>query len=196
VNNLTPIFSSFYTRKNLNSIIDVKQFEVGAYECARNDSGIHVSNCGGYHSSVYSQFNDSKQNLIDIIDFEIDEVAKELELKSKLKVSAFWYNISGNKDFNKIHSHMKSVLSGVYYVKVPKNSGGLVFDCPQSELMMSYLSYWHIDYNPNQYTSKTWTVLPEEGDLVIFPSWLSHYTEPNMSTDDRISISFNTSLCQ
>jgi uncharacterized protein (TIGR02466 family) len=31
----------------------------------------------------------------------------------------------------------------------------------------------------------------EAGLLLIFPSWLPHGVEPNMSDEDRISISFN-----
>ena len=35
--------------------------------------------------------------------------------------------ITDNKDFNKVHDHVhkKNCISGVYYVKVPKNSGYL-----------------------------------------------------------------------
>jgi len=31
------------------------------------------------------------------------------------------------------------------------------------------------------------------GDLIIFPGWLQHSVDTNMSKEDRISISFN--LC-
>ena len=31
----------------------------------------------------------------------------------------------------------------------------------------------------------------EQGTLVLFPSWLEHYTEEN-ETDNRVTISFNT----
>ncbi|NBW70846.1 MAG: hypothetical protein EBR32_05505, partial [Bacteroidetes bacterium] len=32
---------------------------------------------------------------------------------------------------------------------------------------------------------------PEEGSIVIFPSYLPHLVEPNNHDDERISISFN-----
>jgi hypothetical protein len=35
---------------------------------------------------------------------------------------------------------------------------------------------------------------PEESKIIIFPSWMSHYVEPNENLEDRISISFNTSI--
>ena len=61
--------------------------------------------------------------------------------------------------------------------------------------MLSYLNYWHLDVDEfNEYNSNMWSIDPNPGDLVIFPSWLAHYTEPNMSNKDRISMSFNSGV--
>jgi uncharacterized protein (TIGR02466 family) len=35
---------------------------------------------------------------------------------------------------------------------------------------------------------------PQPGRLVIFPSWIQHYVQPNLSDQDRISISFDVQL--
>ena len=67
-------------------------------------------------------------------------------------------------------------LSAVYYVNVPENSGDLVF---------------------NPFTHKNmWTknIKPEQGMVVIFPSWLHHYTLKNRSNKNRISISANLNV--
>ena len=37
---------------------------------------------------------------------------------------------------------------------------------------------------------------PEEGRMYIFPGWLEHGVEPNQSTEDRVSISFNVRAIQ
>ena len=37
-------------------------------------------------------------------------------------------------------------------------------------------------------------ITPQVGYLVIFPSWLNHYTTPNTSEDVRISISGNLKI--
>ena len=34
----------------------------------------------------------------------------------------------------------------------------------------------------------------EENVLLLFPSWLKHYVNPNLSNEDRISLSFNTNF--
>jgi ectoine hydroxylase-related dioxygenase (phytanoyl-CoA dioxygenase family) len=36
--------------------------------------------------------------------------------------------------------------------------------------------------------------VPEEGDLLIFPSYLHHSVEENLSEDERIVISFNIEI--
>ena len=35
---------------------------------------------------------------------------------------------------------------------------------------------------------------PEKGKLVLFPSWLEHYVEPNLTNENRISLSFDTKI--
>lgn len=184
--------------KNLNESIDVKKIEEAAYRCQKIDNGMTISNCGGWHSSIYNSFEENtyNQKLIDLIATEINLVAEKFGIRNKkLKVSSFWFNINGKKDFNKIHSHQKSIFSGVYYIKVPDRCGRLVFDAPHTELMTSYLNYWHLEVDEfNEFNSSSWSISPNPGDLVIFPSWLAHYTEPNMSDENRISFSFNTSI--
>ena len=34
-------------------------------------------------------------------------------------------------------------------------------------------------------------IVPDDGDIILFPSWLEHYTNDN-ETDNRITVSFNT----
>lgn len=68
-------------------------------------------------------------------------------------------------------------LSCVYYVKTPPNCG-------------------RIKFVPKTHNNKTWSIDPEEGLLIIFPSWIPHYTLRNLSNDMRISISANFNIDQ
>jgi len=197
--NLTPVFSSFFYKKNFKKIIDNSIFEETAYECEKQSEGMQISNVGGYHSLNFLGFgNDSlRSKLLDLINKEVEKCAIEFGLKlegKKVKVSNFWFNINRKKDHNKMHTHLGSIFSGVYYIKVPDNCGRLVLEDPNTQLMQSFLNYWHLKTEFNEYTSMVWNISPDLGDLVIFPSWMSHYVEPNMSDEDRISLSFNTAL--
>ena len=195
--NLTPVFSSFCYKKNFNNkVLDRSLFEKTAYACEKQSEGMQISNMGGYHSLNFMGFDDPmKSKLLEVINKEVKKCAIEFGLKLKgknIRVSNFWFNINRKKDHNKMHTHLGSIFSGVFYIKTPDKCGRLVLEDPSTQLMQSFLNYWHLDYEYNQYTSMVWNISPDPGDLVIFPSWMSHYVEPNMSDEDRISISFNT----
>jgi uncharacterized protein (TIGR02466 family) len=86
-----------------------------------------------------------------------------------------------------VHNHYPSLLSGVFYSKIPKNSGNLIFkiDDLNYHLMNLNLSEYNV------YNSSNYSLSPEEGFLHIFPGWLKHEVEPNLSEEERISFSFN-----
>ena len=46
------------------------------------------------------------------------------------------------------------------------------------------------------FTAEEERMRPEEGRMYIFPGWLEHGVEPNQSTEDRVSISFNVRAIQ
>ena len=81
---------------------------------------------------------------------------------------------------------MDSIVSGVYYVSIPKNSGSIVFLNKNLDVY-----YRHNVKNYNKYNSSTWKINPEENKCILFPSYLQHYVEPNFNKKERISISFN-----
>ena len=86
-----------------------------------------------------------------------------------------------------IHVH-EGVISGSVYLKVPENSGPIVFH------NYSINPLWMGNYlakNKNQYTGLSLKVDPKEGEIVMWPSYLPHSVEQNNHDDKRISISFN-----
>jgi uncharacterized protein (TIGR02466 family) len=111
------------------------------------------------------------------------------KIKNKLHLANFWFNINRYKDFNLEHDHPGSILSGVYYVKTPNNSGNLIFK-NNSNRHLYFSDSSLIEYNTLNNTN--YFLPPQENCLHIFPSWLMHYVEPNLSKEDRVSFSFNT----
>ena len=53
-------------------------------------------------------------------------------------------------------------------------------------------------YNGNfpegQMTPMSMEIIPQDGDLFLFPAWLQHGTRPNKSDSPRVSISFNINI--
>ena len=49
-----------------------------------------------------------------------------------MKMNSMWININGPGNYNHSHNHPGCDLSGVLWLKVPENSGNIVFESPQS----------------------------------------------------------------
>jgi tetratricopeptide (TPR) repeat protein len=86
------------------------------------------------------------------------------------------------------HIHPEAWLSGVYYPKLPPTLGHGA-DGPSSE---GSLEFGEPDTPfPSRAPAATFRVRPEEGKLVLFPSYFYHRTLPFESEGTRISIAFD-----
>ena len=95
-----------------------------------------------------------------------------------------WANVLHQKGFVKRHRHEKSVLSGAYY---PIESDAcLILENPNTVFQMTQTNVNDTIYNADKIIIK-----PIKGMLVIWPSYVYHYTEEN-SDKPRYTVSFNT----
>ena len=116
----------------------------------------------------------------------------------QLHIDAMWSIINPPGSSNKVHIHPNCLWSGVYYVQAPADSGHIEFVDPRTCHVMTEPSF---DRRKKR-QRETWTKVsyaPKAGKMLIFPSWLYHGVDPNLSqlTDshaDRVILSFN--LCQ
>ena len=108
----------------------------------------------------------------------------------QLIMREIWANANGKHAYNNVHNHPNSLLSGVYYVKAEGDCGDLLFFDPRKQA-----SVMQPDFRERtQINSSMQSISPEAGTLIIFPSWLDHSVNQNLSDVDRISISFNINL--
>ena len=108
----------------------------------------------------------------------------------RVKIEAMWSIINKKGDFNIQHNHPNAYLSAAYYVKAPKDCGEIVFYDPRPAPVYSHPRA----KTPNILNATINSVNPEEGLLVLFPSYLEHSVNPNQSEEQRIVISFNVRL--
>jgi uncharacterized protein (TIGR02466 family) len=179
------IFSSYLHEDFFN--LDTKKIKKCILNNKFKSKGKIISNYGGWQSENFKLINKNFKHLFDNIDTSVIEIEKNLNLKNKLILSDYWFNVNCFGSFNKPHTHLGSVLSGVYYIQVPKNSGNLIFE---HNALSTDTTYQNIK-NYNQYNSSMWTCKPKENLCILFPSYLSHYVESNLNKKKRISISFN-----
>ena len=114
----------------------------------------------------------------------IEEVLKN---NYKFKIYNSWATMVPVNASSRAHVHRNSLLSGVYY---PLCSDGVKITFHKNEGIETF----HAFNEPKEYNlfnSKTWTVTPKEGTLLIFPSTLMHSIDTNTTKEKRYSIAFS-----
>jgi uncharacterized protein (TIGR02466 family) len=173
--------------------IDNKKLIKYCHSIKKKEKGRIISNIGGYQSNNLNLKEEQTQTLIVNILQSVLTYANLCGFKNNINyyVDNMWLNINYFKDSNIPHIHPNSLFSGVYYLKVPKNSGSIVFHHPSQNLIdYDWLDY--LKFNFNEINSSSWKFTPKEGIIYLFPSWLRHSVESNFNKkEERISIAFN-----
>lgn len=112
-----------------------------------------------------------------------------------LEYANVWINMNGKGGYNEVHVHPGCVISGVFYVKVPKDGepGSICFhrDGMDGYVIHSLGVAEDMSTADIPHANATWSYPPVENRLLLFPAWLGHGVRENETDDDRISISFN-----
>ena len=165
-------------------------------ELQKNDkTGNTHSNKGGWHSQNFDIVNQGPPiNFLNKIkDFLKHIISNEFGWKyvpNKQRIVAMWAIINKKSSFNVMHNHQNCYFSSAYYVKKPKNSGDITFFDPKEAKTYRFPKIEKY----TEYSAGAVTIKPEEGDLLIFPSYLYHEVGVNLSEDDRVVISFNVDI--
>ena len=170
-----------------------KEYSQYIHDLQKEDSkGQKLSNVNGWHSPFFdlsSRETVGYKFLMKIQPY-IADVFKSYGWvfnPQKVKCSGMWAIINKKGNFNTEHIHPNSNLSGAYYVSAPKNCGKFKVINPHSISRDKFPPR----ENPNELNRLVAEHEIEDGDLLIFPSYLPHSVLPNQSDDDRIVISFN-----
>tara|TARA_B100001057_G_scaffold212833_1_gene213165 strand:+ start:1337 stop:1930 length:594 start_codon:yes stop_codon:yes gene_type:complete len=186
----TPVWTfQLENYKNINeemfSYIKLKQKD--------DEEGINKSNIRGWHSKDFDLNDKEIQSFISFILPSIEKVIADMnweKQKQLTKIDNMWAIINFGGSANARHQHGNSTISGAYYVKAPKKSGDIVFYDPRPAAVYSYPSIT----NPNILNAQVNSITPKEGALVLFPSYLDHSVNENISGSERIVVSFNIKI--
>jgi uncharacterized protein (TIGR02466 family) len=155
----------------------------------KNNCKNFISNVGGFQSTSFNSI-DSNNILEDIFIKPALEYTKQFNKQYNIELTNFWVNSNNQNDYNLLHNHNDSNISGVYYIKVPKNSGRIVFQ--NGDLSKMYCKNEKYFDSTNFYSRYFFEV--QQYDLILFSSETLHYVEPNRSKEERISVAFNLLL--
>jgi uncharacterized protein (TIGR02466 family) len=182
--------------EELNEIDDrqLNEIEKFCLDQASNSIGRKFTNNGGWQSDEYlhKDLKDTPLNsLLNIILEKLNGCMRDLGSHIPLEFETIWINVNNQSHSNSIHTH-SGALSGSFYVKVPDQSASIFFTREQD------LHQWFYGVIGSQHNTEASSprvyIGPMEKLLVTFPSWMPHGVNPNPSSDNRISIAFNTQL--
>jgi uncharacterized protein (TIGR02466 family) len=115
------------------------------------------------------------------------------EAELTFSIGNCWININSMNSYNTVHTHPGCDYAGVFYVKIPGSGSQfpLVFCNNNSHTDVHTYSMYSQNLRRKYGIYAEFNLEPAEGTMVIFPSSIPHFVEPNESEEDRISIAFN-----
>ena len=196
-----PTSSLFVTRfyeDRVDQAPLLEELERSCRALARDDSAgrrwCRANGYGGYTS--YASLNDLPRrdpafaDLVRVLDGHVSAFAAEcaFDLGKRLKLDSFWINILKPGGSHPGHIHPHSVVSGTFYVALPKGAGALKLEDPRLPLMMAAPT--RREDAPEELRTFVYRA-PRPGGLFLWESWLRHEVVCGRGRGERISISFN-----
>ena len=155
------------------------------------ENGMYESR-GNVSSDNSNIFNDKLKNIRQFCEQQLEIYVEQIiNPKQELDfyITQSWLNVTKPGGFHHEHSHQNSIISGVFYLKT-EETDKISFIDPNGKLK-DLINFDKKEFN--LWNSTDWSFESVTNELILFPSWLVHFVQPNrFATKDRISLSFNT----
>jgi uncharacterized protein (TIGR02466 family) len=168
-----------------------------AFRLRAGERGASRSNAGGWHSegNIFTRNEPLVATLAQHLQValqHVSQVAKQIQApRVDFQATLYgWINVNGPGDYNNPHCHPGNTWSGVYYIR----TGAEVPDRPMSGRIKFIDPRTRCDIGPNTALGHAgmMRVAPEDGMLLIFPSYLEHYVHPYFGPGERITLALNS----
>jgi uncharacterized protein (TIGR02466 family) len=144
------------------------------------------SNRGGWNSTDKTILHQpSFAALREVVDVTCKSAFEQMGIANQAFTLESWVNMHDRGGFNFEHMHDGALISGAFYLQVPKGAGSLVLRDPRPRSAGAFLKAGAANAINDLH------IEPQAGLLVVFPYWLEHHVEPHESDVPRIAISFN-----
>ena len=181
------------------NVLTEKQCSLIKKFCSKQNTSNHgalIGKSSSSHSYTSNILNAIVQeisecsDLKDIISDIMNDYAKSLGI-GEVQIDNSWFNCQDIGSILRQHSHYFSAISAALYVNVDSNSSKIYFDNPNQLITRLYSDS---ERGTTEYLDEYFYIKPENGYLVVFPSWINHgsFYEKN-NTKNRLVISFNSS---
>jgi uncharacterized protein (TIGR02466 family) len=185
IQELRPFYTSIYVT---SLDLDAKLLLDKIYQFKSENSGVEISNRNGWQGNPSTTIWSWMKTPVEYIVNALKPIYKTYGVSSDPILKNYWYNINERGSYNIEHAHPQCWFSVVLYLKVPENSGDIVFSRPDTLRHSIFID------TLTEHNQSAFSIIPKENSLIIFPSYLRHSVEQNLSNDidaDRVSIAFN-----
>ena len=100
-------------------------------------------------------------------------------------ITQSWLNYTETNQYHHKHAHPNSLVSGVFYINCHEEHDKIKFFNDNYKTIRLEAKDW------NLWNSETWWFPVKTGDVILFPSSLTHMVETKEGDNTRISLAFN-----
>ena len=100
-------------------------------------------------------------------------------------ITQSWLNYTEKNQYHHKHQHPNSLVSGVFYINCHKEHDKIKFFNQSYKTLKLEIKDW------NLWNSESWWFSVKTGDVILFPSSLTHMVETKEGDNTRISLAFN-----
>ena len=179
------LFAEAIFRADIGHAITSDQVEyIKGQKMLRNQVNLISENLYLFEEPEMASIREAIQEVLDLYAREV------MGISQQLYVTQSWSLINDSDVGMHGHSHSNSIVSGsLYYCDLAEPVAKMVFD--------RHKSYQQIEFVPdsdkmNIYNAPHNVITPHKNEVLLFPSGLQHFVEPNKSPLPRHSIAFNT----
>ena len=184
-----PLFAPniFYTKVENKTILnEINNFsKTEKYQQLQNAGDRNLSD-SGLDMRVLEKMPNSKSYLMSICD---NVLQNTLKYPCQFQITTSWFTRAKKNCESEFHNHRNCFYSGILYFGEydEKTAGEIQFVSP----MTSFFNYDIAPTEWNIFNSHNWSIKPQHGLILIFPSFLFHKIKSHGSKNIRRSLAFN-----
>jgi len=100
-------------------------------------------------------------------------------------ITQSWLNYTKTNQYHHKHAHPNSLVSGVFYINCDDKFDKIKFFNDLYKTIKLEVKDWNV------WNSESWWFSVKTGDIILFPSSLTHMVETKEGDNTRISLAFN-----
>jgi uncharacterized protein (TIGR02466 family) len=175
----TPIYISKLNRELTNK--ELLFIDKTKSDCNKNEGNITSNDNYILNNKV---FKDLKEDLNLRVQDYFEKVLSTTDAITPY-ITQSWLNYTETNQYHHKHHHPNSLVSGVFYINCDNKFDKIKFFNTEYKTIKPEVKNW------NLWNSESWWFPVKTGDIIIFPSSLTHMVETKEGTNTRISLAFN-----